>query len=404
MPGQTLANETPAASLLLRPEGLSETNAQDWGAHWSGGGPAEDPRHRVKPTATQARIFGSMLDAQRDFAILLDHADHPRWQGRAERLLACCSHPNAVILESGEMALSLGRCRDRLCQVCSKIRARQCAARVRSAVGAMDSPRFLTLTVHSTSEHKLSERMDHLRSSFRHLRRTPAWRRHVLGGVYAVEAKRGERDNWHAHIHAIIDGEYWPQKMISDAWRHVTGDSYRADIRAIRSKEKAARYISKYVTKTSEIAEWSDALVVEFASAIHGVRMLHTFGSLHGQKLDTDEQEIAHSPAAKIVPISRITWHAHRGCRRARGLLDRLRRLGGAWGVATGGRTDAGRSLGSERLARRRRRLAICVRRFVDDDLGNGQFKQRTRPVSVRLDPPVTLPLADWLTDAEPPG
>lgn len=51
------------------------------------------------------------------------------------------------------------------------------------------------------------------------------------------------------HIHMVLDSNYIPQRKISTIWKAVTGDSYIVDVRAVRGKRGAARYLAKYLTK-----------------------------------------------------------------------------------------------------------------------------------------------------------
>lgn len=150
----------------------------------------------------------------------------------------------------------------------------------------MDAPRFLTFTL-KAMDRPLFLTITALTASFRQLRKTPEWKRHVRGGVYVIEVTRGEKGtHWHAHVHVICDGTFWQQKNMSEVWLRVTGDSRVVDIRAVHSRTSIANYVAKYVAKPTGQAEWSDAELCEFAGAMHGQRMVHTFGDSYAEEVE----------------------------------------------------------------------------------------------------------------------
>ena len=61
------------------------------------------------------------------------------------------------------------------------------------------------------------------------------------------------------HIHIVYEGDYLPQHELSEVWADITGDSYVVDIRGTpngMSRDRAANYVTKYITKTKE---WESA-------------------------------------------------------------------------------------------------------------------------------------------------
>jgi hypothetical protein len=180
-------------------------------------------------------------------------------------------------------------CNSRLCPKCMISRAKDSAARVRKAIDKMDSPRLLTLTLASTDK-PLGDEIDRLRKSFRECRRSNGWRDHVQGGVTVFECTfEPQTGRWHPHLHCVIDATYWAQKDVSDAWQKATGDSKIVDIRMIHSKERAANYVSKYLSKSPDINACPPEKRCEWAAAMHGGRLVQTFGSLHGATLKPEK-------------------------------------------------------------------------------------------------------------------
>jgi hypothetical protein len=179
-------------------------------------------------------------------------------------------------------------------------------ARTLDLVRAMDSRRFLTLTLRSTNA-PLADQLDRLIDCFRRLRRLNLWKTHVAGGVWAIEVTwSAERGQWHPHLHAIIDGTYLPWAALRDAWSAITGDSSIVDIRRCDDARDAARYISSYIGKLADVASLPEARVVEYAAALHRRRLSGTFGRSHASTLERATDLEPDAPATRIVPASRL--------------------------------------------------------------------------------------------------
>lgn len=200
-------------------------------------------------------------------------------------------------------------------------------------VREMNAPRFLTLTLKSTGL-PLQWELARMREAFKKLRRTSVWRECVDGGVYGVEVTRNSQTGaWHPHIHIIFDGRFCPQPMLKAAWLKATGDSDIVDIRKVPDRRNAACYIAKYVLKgntrgdsdgrgSSPIERWPYRAIVEFFKALHGIRLLQTFGSMHGRKFDSDDEEPVPNQTRELCPSLLLVRAADAGDRVATALVD----------------------------------------------------------------------------------
>jgi len=169
----------------------------------------------------------------------------------------------------------------------------------------------MTLTLAHKGE-SLDAMMDRLYIAFRDLRKLPVWRRHVKGGVFACQVTRNTKaGEWHAHLHIIVDGVYFPQTQLKAAWLQVTGDSEIVDIRPVPDRAKIAGYVGDYVSRPNEVAGWGWAAIEEFAEAMHGRRLVHTFGSAHGVKVE-DEADTREPGGGTFVcdSLSLLKWRA----------------------------------------------------------------------------------------------
>lgn len=177
------------------------------------------------------------------------------------------------------------RCRDRWCRACATQRARTVAANIVDHL-ADRTARFLTLTI-KTTDLSLRQSIQKLFSSFAKLRQTRLWRRRVTGGVATCEVKRtADGTSWHPHLHLIIEGKYVHKPDLVREWYRITLDSFIIHIRPMDTASGAAEYVTKYLRKPvpAEIVRAPEHLA-EAMLALHGRRMVTTFGDWRGTKL-----------------------------------------------------------------------------------------------------------------------
>lgn len=239
----------------------------------------------TRPYAYQLRAFGPLWDERNRRIDALHWAETPDGDRIAARLLDCCRHPHIITYGDGlHYHLTEQRCRSRVCPRCSRIRARSLAARIAALVRRMDDPRFLTLTIRSTDQ-PLRDQVKHLRRRFAAMRRRPEWTSSVTGGVYTIEVTFNARSaQWHPHLHAIIDGRYFPHANLLRLWQHTVGAHAGVDIRAVRGVRKLANYLACYVAKSCDLDHLSTEQLAEWAVETHGLRLAQTFGRLQNCK------------------------------------------------------------------------------------------------------------------------
>jgi hypothetical protein len=254
----------------------------------------------------QRRCMAGRLDQRCRILTALIDAEDPSCLRLAQRIASCCQHPQVAITEDGRPVLSEMRCRSRICPICLRRRVRQITARTTAAVKRMDSPRFLTLTL-AHSDLRLRDQLIRLRRCFANLRRSESWKKHVIGGTYTVEVTFNRRSQqWHPHLHCIVDGSFFPVRLLSAAWLQATGDSKIVDIRPVPSASAVAKYIAGYVAKSSDLAKIPDDRVIEWVAETRGLRFLQQFGTLHAVRLDDDEPD--KPEPSKLTPIGPVNW------------------------------------------------------------------------------------------------
>lgn len=305
----------------------------------------------VAETAAQRALHRPVAEQWHRVVQALGGSIDDRLRSRSERIARCGMAPMLVLSAKGRVNVSPGYCRDRMCPTCQGRRSREVAARCTDLTVRMDAPRFMTLTLRAVGR-PLFLTIAALTASFKVLRETTEWKRHVRGGVYVIEVTRGaDGGHWHAHVHVICDGEFWHQRDISRVWKRVTGDSEIVDIRAVHSRAAAANYVAKYVSKPTGQASWTDTELCEFADAMHGRRMVHTFGCSYAEEVEPEHAGEAKVKAEPLCTMNRVHWLARRGdayarfalelLRQHRGLLARLADQGGhPLGTVTGPPTE----------------------------------------------------------------
>ncbi len=206
---------------------------------------------------------------------------------RTERFRSCGT--NAWVIRNEDdpdsFAVASDHCHDRFCRPCSAFRGRVIANNIADHLEGRQY-RFLTLTI-KTTDLGLKECVDKLHRCFAALRRTKLWMSKVVGGCSVVEVKpKDGGSGWHPHIHGIIEGRFLPLKPLRKLWMGITGDSFIVDIRLGHGAKEASRYISKYITKPFDTdTTRTPARLREAIRALHGRRLVATFGAWRGHKL-----------------------------------------------------------------------------------------------------------------------
>lgn len=273
----------------------------------------EKPPICVSDAPYQDRVFGQVrLERERILAALVDAQSIECWK-IANRMASCCRSPMILRDHPGEeVRLSERRCRSRCCPRCRRFRAREVQHRLIAACKRMDSTRFLTLTLVS-SQAALRDRLLELRRSFARLRRDPIWRSRVSGGIYCVEVTWStELRMWHPHLHAVVDGSYFPKRSLVEAWKKASHGSYIVDIQYVHSASRIASYIAKYVSKGDDASKVPDYKLAEWSVAIHGLRLVHTFGNLHGVQL-IEKPEYARGVSIEVINPNELARCNHEG-------------------------------------------------------------------------------------------
>ena len=274
----------------------------------------------------QQRLHAGVQPERRQVIDAFLESEKPALVKRASKMGMCGVSP-AVRLEAGRRpVLCPGLCRDRICPLCSRLRAQKVRHRVKGLVLKSDSLRFMTLTI-PRDDSPMGCRIDKLLKCFAMLRRREFWKQRQKGGLFVVETTRGAKgDHWHVHLHCLIDGDYMDARALKAEWSAVVGSEAILDIRLVKSREKAIAYVCKYISKGSDISKWSGETLCDYAEGVHRRRLFGTFGKWH--KIDVNEDRERDEP--KELPRHGTTWAKLKEAMDA-GTLDRQETVTALW-------------------------------------------------------------------------
>jgi hypothetical protein len=296
-----------------------------------------ETRHPLEIQTKSQKIVHAPYAAERwHITNALFNADCPKLKKRSHRIGFCCQTPAVRLRAEKEPFPALLRCRDRLCSFCSEKRARACSVKATALVETFNAPRFITLTTKSRRQ-PLYHSLRHLLTAFARLRRTALWKTWVKAGIYALEVTYNPATRmWHPHLHIIADGEFIPQPQLKKLWQKLTGDSYIVHVKAIPDRGRAARYISAYVAKPLEVKSWDASAIREYASTLHGARMIQTFGAIKPPPPVLDEDPPEEAGTRHLVHGWQLINAEYQGCKPAATARQILARLGGEMAAAVG--------------------------------------------------------------------
>ena len=242
----------------------------------------------------------------------------------ANKLDDCCRHPYiAINKDTSEIRIHEFRCKLRICTYCGKLRAAALSVKILPLVQKMDAPYRLDFTIKS-SDDPIRKQFNRIVKCFAKLRQTDLWKAHYSGGFYTLEATHNhDTDQWHPHIHVIVDGEYLLHERLKKAWHEITGDSTIIWMTQCVSNSQAVYYVNKYVTKTQDPSLVPEHRIAEWALALKGMRFVNLFGGLRHDKVN-EEDEPPKMDIQIYTPMSQLSAAITDGDDEALHLWDKI--------------------------------------------------------------------------------
>lgn len=237
-------------------------------------------------TRLQSTIHYRHMAEWRRLIEIFQQSGDIRLEKRAHKIRDCC-YRGGLFLDDADppdVRVWVHRCMDRLCPLCSRFRASRVRNQLREIIQVAKSPRHMVLTLKGIPGRPLADSIRKLKTCFKLLRRLENWSAKVAGGAFVIEVTRNHvQQTWHAHLHIIYEGLYYPHRMLAGQWWEVTGDSKNIWIAPIH--QQSADRLSNYAGKPTDMKNWTMEEINEYAIATQSLRMVQTFGSFHAMKI-----------------------------------------------------------------------------------------------------------------------
>lgn len=124
-----------------------------------------------------------------------------------------------------------------------------------------------------------------------------------------------------------------PQNLLREEWHDVTTDSFIVDVRAVRDRKQAARYIAAYVAKPLDAHGWTDETLCTFLRECKGRRFIGTIGKAHKHVVCGDDDEKPAPIESQICAAADLRLVADAGDDDAREAISIL--SSSSWSFAT---------------------------------------------------------------------
>lgn len=284
----------------------------------------------------------ALLDRYALTDALADTMQGTKYQYRASAILNCHRTFKGRTCRNGHRwARAAKSCGSRICPHCCRQRAVEIAQKLEPFLCSRpeNSLRFMVLTDRNCVD--LDEGRELIFAAWDRIRRSVEWGKKVAGCIVTFEATynphcvcglrkrqhegvdretdckfrkaKTQTDPWHPHLNVMAEGEYFPHAQLCRMWDKATnGRAKVVHVSAVRNgfidleeggTSKAARELVKYITKASDLVGDKEALV-QFLDAVYNRRLLRTYGSFYGLKL---EEEI--ESRAEVCPdCGSVEW------------------------------------------------------------------------------------------------
>lgn len=199
---------------------------------------------------------------------------------RVKRLQDCRTTAYFAVHEkTNQVAVLSSSCKLKWCPMCAKARSALITRGATNWLQSAKSPKLLTLTLRH-SKAPLRHQLNLLYQSFRQLKQRSLFDKKVRGGIWFFQVKWSpQNQEWHPHLHCLIDSKYIPQSALSALWLKITHHSKVVDIRQVKDKRSAAAYVARYSARPALLASLPYERRVEIVTDLHGRRLVGTFGT-----------------------------------------------------------------------------------------------------------------------------
>jgi hypothetical protein len=201
---------------------------------------------------------------------------------KADILENCHSTFTTVIcLDCGRRKEFPNRCNTLICAECQPLLARARQDSIRWWTKEIRQPKHVVLTIRNipvlTAAH--IQQAKHWLTRLRHRKFCQGW----LSGCWSMEITNEGR-GWHIHFHLLVDARWIDAGLLAKEWCSVTDRSGKiVKVKDARG-EQYLNELVKYIVKGNQLAAWPTHELVQFVTALDGVRTFGVFGDLYGKR------------------------------------------------------------------------------------------------------------------------
>ena len=205
----------------------------------------------------------------------------------AIKLDACHQHDTFAHCNGcGKVRRFTNHCDTFYCPECAPQLSRQRIKQIKWWTETIAQPKHVVLTLRNFPEITPAI-VKHAKKCLSRLRRSKFcnnWR----GGFYSMEITNEGR-GWHLHFHLLIDARYIDARELARQWERFSGGwGNIVKVKDARGQEYLAE-VAKYIVKGSQMAAWPQDEIVQFITALLGVRTFGVFGQLYGKRTEWRE-------------------------------------------------------------------------------------------------------------------
>ena len=197
-------------------------------------------------------------------------------------------------------ALARDSCFVRLCPHCSHRKSQKQATKVQKFLVGRPMSRYVVLSERNSKN--LAEGIRSLYQAWNSLRRSVCWKGKVKGSMAVLEVTYNKKKRtWHPHLNVLMEGEYFPFEELRQAWMKASKGRGRTSF--IQAADGGTPFeLIKYTLKVAELKDSPEGQVYElliddpealdeFLSAVHGVRLIRTYGTFRSMAVEEEEDE-----------------------------------------------------------------------------------------------------------------
>lgn len=181
--------------------------------------------------------------------------------------------------ETGKVRIAAKQCRLRWCYHCSEARQQFITQAIKPWWNSVRMPKLLTVTV-KHSDKPLDEQIEFLYKAFVKLRNRKLCKDAIRGGIWFFQITYNEKtEQWHPHIHALLDAEYMDHAFLKVAWSKITQGSTIVHIRAVHNPDATLSHNARYAARPSALLSIPEERWPDMYEAFKGRRICGTWGS-----------------------------------------------------------------------------------------------------------------------------